>query len=432
MRMHEISDALAEMPIPSASPPPPQDRKRLVQLTAALSGLSISLPLSSVIASSQYFDARMAGSDYGYVFTCIYATMFIGIKFGVVLWGLFTGQQLQNRQGKPGLAVFGLSAGLLIMLGLTVSDSTAQFLFYSLLSLTIVLSVTAAKLEAGTFGVFATFPAHIVQTVFIGQGMAGIWSSGIALLLQAAMPLVKNSQKFALFNFGFAFAIVAFCAIMWAILERSSRFFQFYTSESIKTDKTVHKSCEKSSYKQVFVQVYDLALVIFLSTFLGMLMFPFMVNKTYPYGNNVSEKWWTLFRPFGFFVASLADLAGKWSPSIPFIHDTSVPLISIASIRVFVFIGLLLGNLQIEGRKLPWEPLLPNDVLFFILLAISGLINGLVVTLASMRAPLRFSNDGTKARAARVISLCNLSGNLLGALSALVFAWFLKFCSKPI
>lgn len=421
----------------------PVSGRAVVQLAATLTGLSVSMALSAVITSQSYFEARLAGDPYAWAFTSWYALIFIGVKFAYVLVALAT----TDRSGSAGIppgrgsanrgrVMFMLQSALAGYI-LILLMCTGVFTFLKpgpllrvLFVLTIALSLTTAKLETEAYTVFARFPSSATQAIMVGQGVAGIWSAGVALAIEALLPGVQKTPTFALCNFGLTLALVTAGALVW-IVAAKSEYFQYHDGIGSGPVLATTTEGEPPSYMAVFVKIGSLAMTVFLSCFLATLMFPFAVISTFPVDTGAGDvgNWKrSLFRPVAFFASSLADLVGKWVPGRPEVKSMRLPLLRLASVRVLIFGMLLAGNIRLDSRTLPWSPRLASDRLFFALLIVSGVVNGFCTTAATMRVPERV-NDLERPVAARIASLCNQCGMFLGILASVLLTQFLHSIS---
>lgn len=384
----------------------------LLRLTALLTGLSISLPLSSTLIAARFFDVRFEDAQVSYAFTSLYAAVFIGIKFLTVI----AQTMFVNRQSSANVKnyLLGLAASLLCLLLLLVSSGVKGLELAGLIILlTLIKAVLISLIETSALALFAGCSSTITQSVFIGQGMAGIWTAGVSLFFQFLPG--ANDSFFAIANYGLSLVIVVGCAISWM--------FGASKLPSPPPSKSDGRRMQMTTIKSLGSKMTDLIAIVWFSNVFAMTMFPLLINKTQPV--NLSTR---LFYPVVFLVSNFADLLGKWLPSVISTQPKSGSTLSqtvvlTVSSRVLVFVAIITGNVLVDERKLPWK-LYSSDMALLLWVLVSGVTHGFVTTLSAMRAPLRVPED--ESLAATLLSLCSVGSSFVGSLLSLVLAYTLK------
>lgn len=397
---------------------PPQDNKMWTM--AFLTGLSLSLPLSATLIAARFFDKRFNSPDLSYAFTSFFAAVFLGTKLGVALLerllAAIRGQQM-NTMVPVKWSVSGLALTVLLMV-LTCLQSRFEgiVLFLAILTLSVVMAVLTSLTETGALARLSAMPPKMTQAVFLGQGLAGIWTAGVSLMFQVFLP-AWLAPHFALVNYSISFFVVITCAFYW-----HNDTDTIVDEEQSVSDNESHDviSIPQSSTASIVMKIPVQIVTVLLSNILSMTMFPFMVNKTEP--SFISN---ALFHPLAFFISNFADMLGRLVPNLmPKFrrHRHAIFLISLS--RFLVLIAFMTGNLHVNGQ-LVRTSLYKSDLVFFVGLMVSGVVHGAATTMSAMQVPFMVDPE-EQGQAAALLGRCGMGGAFLGCLVSLTLAFALK------
>lgn len=400
--------------------------------TAFLTGLSLSLPLSSTLIAARFFDGRFKSPGLSYAFTSFFAATFLGTKLAVAVIGRFLVSSARRNRTTPvpvRWALSGVSVTVLLMvLTLLQEQFEGYWLFGLILTLSVALATLTSFTESGALSKLSAFPPQTTQAVFLGQGVAGIWTATISLLFQVVLPSWL-APHFAIVNYTIAFFVVTYCAFQWHHLDSIKKATIESDAASVEDNEPVSSDAESQTTtisipqtptSSIATKIPLQIITVLLSNILSMTMFPFMVNKTQSVTLSAAT-----FHPLAFFVSNLADMVGRLVPGwIPTARRHPRAILAVSLTRVLVFLALLTGNLIIDGHQLSIS-LYQSDTVFFVALMVSGVVHGAATTMSAMQTPFMVDPE-EQGQAAALLGQCGMGGSFTGCLVALSLAYALK------
>ena len=390
----------------------------MLWLTGLLTGLALSLPLNANLIAARFFDRRFNDPSLSYAFTSFYAAVFLGTKFIGVLTGMSQTSNNNKMSNKASKSVGGLAAKLLaivlcMVLLIVQPWVNGYMLFMLIMIVTVAQAMYTSSLEVAALSTLTVADPTATQAVFLGHGAAGIWSAGVSLLFRVALPAYLANQA-AVFNYAVSLLVVGLCAYLWRIFDSAD------IVEELPTVQVQVERDQSTSTLAIAKKLKVEIVAILLASAQALTMFPFLINKTAPVEHTPD-----VFYPLAFFASNAADMFGRMIPGW-FRHRKGqgkwVLLLQI--FRLTAFFVLLVGNLRIQSRALPFQ-LYASDTVFFVTLIISGVINGVVYTMTSMLVPIRLQDPDEQNRGAAIVSMTQMGGAFAGSLNALTLAYAL-------
>jgi hypothetical protein len=403
----------------------PADNKvvEMMWWAAFLIGLSLSLPLSATLIAAKFFDLRFNSPTLSYAFPSFFAATFLGTKLvAAVINRAVAARRGGERKGGWMLPVEWSVSGLagvvfLMILCLVQTFANGELLFAMILTLSVLMAGLTSLPETGALAALSRLPPQVTQAVFMGQGLAAIWTSGISLLFQVFLP-PRFANYIAVVNYVISLLVVVACAYKW----HRSTVVGAVRSDDVEAPPKMTTSTAPSTSSVIAVASkipFQIATVS-LSNILSMTIFPFMVNKTQP--TTIPAN---LFYPLAFFVSSLADMLGRVIPGwIPHARQHFRTIFAISWSRLLVLALFLAGNLQIDGKALRFN-FYQSDLAFFFGLVVSGVVHGGATTMSAMQVPFMVDahEQGT---AASLLGLIGMGGAFTGCLLSLTLAFGMK------
>lgn len=416
----------------------PHDSYNLTFWSFLLLGLAMSVPYSSVMNSTKTFERRLDTAFFSH-FSAVYLTA----KFlFIVAAMLFLKKEQMYRVTSVALYGLCMISLLLLVIG-GVDDLDGGMLYFLMLLLSLVTSIVSAVVEAGAYGLASAFPPHITQALFIGGAVAGTLSSLISFLLTLYFAEDYSDTIFTWCNFGLGFYIVLSAAFLWNRCCHCDYYIYYqHRIEERKRRPRHHNSHDDvddggggggeenqhSRLIDVLLKIGDLAIFIFVSGVATMIIWPFIPANTHSVAKGtIDSEWWQgrMFRPLAFLTSAIASLIGKLLPSVPGMHRSRLPFITLALIKCLLILVYMLGNIQLKGRVMLVKPLLANDAFYFFLTAINSISTGYFRTVASMSAPERVG-DTDRSMAANIMVFFSYYGDLVGTLFSTIVAVLVK------
>ena len=321
-----------------------------------------------------------------------------------------------------------IAGSSLSFLGLTVACCTDSIEPYSFYLMILVLvgfaSFSSAVFEAGIFNIIGQFPAKYTQAFIAGHGVGGVVVISINIL---AYFLAGDFSKasFSKIYFGISTGMMVLSFLLF-LLVQVNPFYAHYNkiveqvaierAQSVQQDLEAVSDC--SNIWATFREIKEIAIAILISATIGYIIFPeFMFNTKSTKFGTPQATWFhkDMFVNTALFIANVADMVGKLLPLIPVLAFQTGPFIGLAISRVAVVPLYLLGNLQYPGYKLPFEPYLKSDLLFFMIVGVSSMTASYLGTVSMMWAPARVKPK-ERPVAIAIIIVCGALGFALGTL----------------
>lgn len=406
-------------------PPPPEDDYHLNFISFCLLGLAISVPYSSVMNATKTFESRLDTAFFSH-FSAVYLTAkFLFLVFVMV------SLDKSRLHGATGPALYSLCviSGLLMVIS-GVQALRGDLLTALMLGVSLVTSVVGAVAEAGAYSLAAQFPGGaLIQALFIGGAIAGTQSSLTSFILSCIF--VKNDPTgdvwFTWLNFGLGLMIVWTAALSWYFCQQTT-YFKYHHNRPSKSSDTENEEEHKSRLIDVLLNIGDLCTFVFISGIASMIIWPFIPANTHSVAKDtIKEQWWQghLFRPLAFLCSAVSSLIGRLLPSVPGMFHCNLPFVGFAFLKCFLIIVYMMGNVQLEKRQMIVSPLLANDILYFVLTAVTSIGSGYLTTVANMSAPDRVKPQD-RVTVSNLMVFFTYYGDLVGTLFSTVVAVLMK------
>ena len=302
-----------------------------------------------------------------------------------------------------------------------LSTDSWQLGFYSLtLTFALLFNINDSVFQGAYTSIMARFPSRFMGSMMQGQGLGGILSSGLSVVL--ILIGSGDTVEVATWYFLFATVFLLVSLALYFMVNYNVFFNHFLTDEKeIHQDKAKDKS--SLGHLKVVKTIWMQMISIFLVTVLNMSVYPALVRLAEPV--NESETWGKYFLPVGvFFAFNFLDFVGrilaglvKWpNPTKP---ESNLSVLIITVLR-FIFVPiLLLCNLSPDDRQVT-QVLIESDAVFLSFHALLSLSSGYLMTISMMNAPLMVE-DEDKSVVGSLMVFMLVFGLLSGA--ALSFLW---------
>jgi hypothetical protein len=416
---------------PGSKSPPPRQLTWLQWTTFVACGMTISLPWAVVTSCGAFFEHHLTSPSRASSFMAHFASIFLGTKFGLMLVSMRMQRHIppghQLMIGSGGTLVSMLAFMLLAML----SPWLSELAFYALaLTLTVVVAVMSAVLEAGAYHIAGTW--HAINLVMLGQSLSGVLGSGMALASIAGQWVHSmNAAATAAF---LGVALLAALTIVLLFLTRqllSTNDNNGNTSISTTNKSTDGDKATASHYftfrdfLRIARKCWPEVAAMFLGALSHLLIVPFVVSRTMSTGADTLFQR-DLYRPTAFVVCALTDLAAKAIVLLlPPLRLLTLPVLGLTLGRCALLPLFFLGNVQrADGTPLINGAPLANDALYFVLLAFFCLAGSYLHVLTTLKALHRASvaERGTLSIGLAVVGMSGaIAGALLSALCAFLF-----------
>ena len=383
--------------------------------TFIISGLLISIPWGVIMNSIDLFEHHLRGTSYGEAFLSHFASVYLLTKLVFMFIALRAHRHIgMSPRSQCLVGAFGILCVMILFFVLVlIAPCLSPLVFYLIvLSASVGASLSAGVLEAGVYVLAGQ--AHAINAVLIGQSSSALFCSVISFIFIAALSHMKASL-FALGNFG----IAIFISLSTIFLMAQSTLGSSNPHDVATEDETSVKS------RQVLRKCFKECGSIFLAALLSTIVAVFLISKTWSTSETPMRR--ILFRPLGFLLMALADLASKLLPLNNQFRFLNLPVIWITLGRIALVPVFLFGNVRSSSGKATALPnFLANDYLYYICLLGFSFIGGYTATVASIQATLRVQ-DHERGRASFLVGASGLAGALTGAIiSAVVSAMLFK------
>jgi equilibrative nucleoside transporter 1/2/3 len=418
------------------------DRYHALYFNMFFQGISNLLPWNVLIYAYRYFQTRLIAVPEAENFIYYFTIIFMSMKFIFLLSGISVIKHVRPYR-QIGISI--LANGfvfVLITAACALDVMPPRIFYYAIMVLVLLGALFSSFVEAGFLTVLTFFPAKYTQAYLVGHGFAGVFGAvlhiGTALGSESAI-----TTKFAEMYFGIT-AVVIFMSVYAFHAVYNLEIFKIYYDRGLATmaaKKEAERQVKKtgipadghSTTVQLFWEISDLFFTVLIITMVNILVSPTLIIMTESthYGTSSETRFHKyFFHVTAFLISSIFDLFGKVLPGISILIVSKMPFILIAVGRVLLLPILLFGNIRIEHFKLPYEPLLANDWLFMIIVAIKALTGGYLGTLCMMWTIRVKPMDRGKAVALMVYAIG--IGLLVGALISLVLKKILESVSIPL
>ena len=414
----------------------PEDTRYLCYITYFICGLSVVLPFSSVVNASQALEERLVDLPVADAFLTHFSVLYMVTKLIFLAGVLFMkrGRKVMARNAMIGSLVLATSVAILLIF--SIWEQIPPNVFYAfLLILSIAISLSSVLLESGISGIIAHFPPRIMQSHFIGQGSSGILAALLAIILEYAISGKDKRRVLMICQIGMALVVTV--ASFWLqYFARKTPFYVHYESKVGASENTEYEqeaNEKQEKLHEIVWKISDLLGTAFMSSFVSLCIYPYFIVHTMSTDCSGPRTDWKhrIFRPLAFLVGSSFDLIGRSLPAIPILFRLNIPFLPLAFSKFFILIGLFMGNVKIKGRQLPFKPILPSDVLFFLLLATSAIVSGYLSTMAVVAAPMRV-HQGVRSKATNLLVLASIYGAVSGSFTSALIAYFLRSISVEL
>lgn len=418
----------------------PRDHYNAIYLNIFYQGLSNLLPWNVLIIAQEYFAARLSKLPEARDFIIHFTLIFMTMKFIFLVSGISA-----SRKCRPDQQIFWSTVGnagvfIVIFLVCVFEMFNLHVFYYLIVSLVILASLLTAFMEAGFMSLLSSFPPNYTQSYIVGHGFAGLT---VALLKIASVLSTDSgvSTAFAELYFGISMLIIIASVLLFHQMRKLDT-FQFYYQRGLAAAQTKEKAESlaemsgmplqgHSSTMQIVRQTYDLVLTVYLLTWVNIIIWPAVIIMTETTQAFSSPTYKTLFHAIVMFIGCIFDLVGKMVPGFSVFAIRRLPFLPLALLRLLILPILLLGNIKIASYKLPFQPLLPSDLLLMTMIAIKSLSGGYLGTLCMIWAPLRVQPPD-RSRAVAILIYAIGLGLFVGSLTLLLLQLFLQAISTKI
>lgn len=402
----------------------PQDNCWFVYIGLFLQGACCLFPWNVVLVGQTYFHSRFRGSDVAQNFLPHFAIIFMSVKFIFLVSGIISSTKLIRPEKQIIISSAGNALCCLILTGLSFwHNKNITFMYEVTLLLILVASLFSSFLEVGFYAVLSVFPPIYTQAYVTGQGVAGLITIGIDMIVYGITG-DSTHDTYAFFYFGSAATIVT-CAFFGTILLLRIDYFKYFSEMGNVTRRMSHESDSKgvnATYLRIFFKIRDMAVGIFLNAYLTLIVYPTFVllvqstsNATGSFHDFIRKK----FTNVTLFVIRSTTLIGKVMPMIPVMNTRHYPFTIIGILRSVFIPIVLFSNVKLPGHIWPLPVIFSNDYIFEIIIALLSFTGGYFETLCLMWAPSLVPVIDRSKASAIIVFFLGL-GLLLGAFSSLI------------
>ncbi len=406
----------------------PRDRHHLVLLTCGVIGVAMLLPMNFYFNADSYWKYKWRRIenvtqpfDLDKFWGSNMSLVSMGANFLCHLINILVGHRFSTRPRI--LASLGLNIILFAVSTIftRINTDSWQLGFYSLtLAFALLFNINDSVFQGAFTTIIARFPSRFMGAMMQGQGLGGILSSGLSVIL----IMLGSGDTVGVATYYFVFATVfLLVSLLFYVMVNYNTFYKHFLGDE-KGPVILSEAENKSplGHLKVVKKIWKLMTSIFLVNVLNMSVYPALVRLAEPVGE--SETWKLYFLPIGvFFAFNFLDFVGrivvgfvKWpNPT----ESGSILCLFLAVLR-FIFIPLLLlCNLSPDDRKVT-QVLIESDAFFLIIHALMSVSSGYSVTIAMINAPLMVE-DKDKSVVGSLMVFMLVFGLLSGA--ALSFLW---------
>jgi hypothetical protein len=301
----------------------------------------------------------------------------------------------------------------------------------------VVLSgAAAAFLQSSAFGLASSLADRFVQATMLGIGMCGAGTSGLRIIIKAAVgdPDFEGQERQANAFFGLALGWLALCVVMILLMprvaflkqrvpeyggdveyDRKNRLSVTEPADDslidVKEEETplTDEHPVHGSPMRIIRCIWQLMLANFLIYTVSLIVFPQL-------GAAASDK--EYYGVVSIFMYNLGDTSGRFVCRFRAVHITPKALLPISLVR-FILVPLMI--LCVEPK------LIPGYIVPAIIMYVVGITNGFTSSLCMMYGPSTLSlADNERASAGSAMSFSLLGGCSAGSLFALLVNQFVK------
>ena len=406
----------------------PRDRHHVVLLTCGVIGVAMLLPMNFYFNADSYWkykwrriDNVTQPFDLDKFWGSNMSLVSMGANFLCHLINILVGHRFSTRPRI--LASLGLNILLFAVSTIftRIDTDSWQLGFYGLtLAFALLFNINDSVFQGAFTTVIARFPPRFMGAMMQGQGLGGILSSGLSVIL--IMIGSGDTVGVATYYFAFATIFLLISLLFYIMVNYNSFYKQFLGDKKRPVIQSEGENKNPLGHLKVVKKIWKLMISIFLVYVLNMSVYPALVRLAEPVGG--SETWKVYFLPVGvFFAFNFLDFVGrivvgflKW----PKPTESGANLCLLFAVSRFIFIPLLLlCNLSPEDRKVT-EVLIESDVAFLLIHALMSVTSGYMVTVTMINAPLMVEDEDKSVVGSLMVFM--LVFGLLGG-AALSFLW---------
>ena len=362
---HEVSDE-------------PRDSHNLVLLTSGVIGVAMLLPMNFYFNADSYWkykwrriDNVTQPFDLDKFWGSNMSLVSMGANFLCHLINILVGHRFSTR---PRILA-SLSLNILLFAVSTVftriNTDSWQLGFYGLtLSFALLFNINDSVFQGAFTTIIARFPSRFMGAMMQGQGLGGILSSGLSVILLLLGS--GDTVEVATWYFVFATIFLLVSLLFYVTVNYNSFYKHFLGNEKDLGSISQAENKSPFGHLKVVKKIWKLMISIFLVYALNMSVYPALVRLAEPV--HESETWKVYFLPVGvFFAFNFLDFIGrilagfvKW----PKPTESGSNLSLLLSVLRFIFVPvLLLCNLSPDDRKVT-EVLFESNSVFLVIHAL--------------------------------------------------------------
>jgi equilibrative nucleoside transporter 1/2/3 len=316
------------------------------------------------------------------------------------------------------------------------------------LVLLITTSATTSFLQNAVFAISAQFPEKYMQSFFSGQGVAGVLTSIVPLVIALSVPAdVANTPESVKSRAGGYFiGCAAFSVLslaMFAAMQRSSvfRFYHRLTREEAHADMTLNETMDENGstilqeatgksntlepltwsgfvrvMKRIKLHAFSVAFCFLVTT----AFFPAITASVRSVGSADASRFSdpVVFLLIHFLFFNVMDWVSRYIPMLhPRLNISKPSALFWFAIGRLVFVPLLLlSNVDgpVDGSARPIPSALANDAAYLVILSLFAITDGWLATCCLITAPTRMK--GEEARVGMAMSFIYTIGLVLGSI----------------
>ena len=408
----------------------PRDSHNLVLLTSGVIGVAMLLPMNFYFNADSYWkykwrrlDNVTQPFDLDKFWGSNMSLVSMGANFLCHLINILVGHRFSTRPRI--LASLGLNILLFAVSTVftRINTDSWQLGFYGLtLSFALLFNINDSVFQGAFTTIIARFPSRFMGAMMQGQGLGGILSSGLSVILL----LLGSGDTVEVATWYFVFAtIFLLVSLLFYIMVNYISFYKHFLGNEKELgiqSQAENQSTSPLGHLKVVKKIWKLMISIFLVYVLNMSVYPALARLAEPV--HESEKWKVYFLPVGvFFAFNFLDFIGrivagfvKW----PKPTASGSNLCLLFSVLRFIFVPLLLlCNLSPDDRKVT-KVLIESDSVFLLTHALMSVTSGYMVTITMITAPMMVE-DRDRSVVGSLMVFMLVFGLLSGA--ALSFLW---------
>mmetsp|Transcript_29860 Transcript_29860/g.58510 ORF Transcript_29860/g.58510 Transcript_29860/m.58510 type:complete len:475 (+) Transcript_29860:63-1487(+) len=448
--------------------PPPEDKWKVCYILLFFMGMASLVPWNMYITASSYFQNRLCyekdgkmiqGTSANYWPYCVTFSICVCNIIGSLLAVAY---QTKIRQRIRILVPLIVNTVVFVLCSVLVFVDIPTDLFF-VLSLTsgMLTGIFGSFLQGGMFGLAGDLPPIYTQALMGGQGLAGfaVAVNGLVAALATAgdhdnQTDCKNQDDFKTPTLGYflvAVFILLFCVVGYLVLERLP-FVHHYQAEKARLSSrqnTPQAGCSQQSDRVVvndedhlapllpqeksmiswsdstilFRKIRFHAASVFMMFMVTLSVFPAVTQnleseeavaalKTHDHVPTFLTT--QVFSAVSFVNFNFFDLMGRLCAGFVPIEKGTGPCFLVLSLLRWAFVLLFL-SCQIHKGNNVFPATLTSDVAPIAIMTMFALTNGLITSLAMMRAP-RLVADLETSTSGTMMSFCMMGGLLAGTI----------------